>query len=316
MTPIGPTDSLTQPRYSGAATFARLPRIDEVADAEIKIVGVPFDSGVTYRPGARFGPSAIRQASRLLRPYNPAQKIDVFQTVQVADCGDISANPFNIEEAIEAVSNHASQLIAGNSRLITLGGDHTISLPLLRAMHARHGRIALVHFDAHLDTWNTYFGAPYTHGTPFRRAFEEGLLAEESCMHIGIRGPLYGSSDLVEDAGLGFQVITTDMVAEMGPKEVAAQIVRRVGNSPLYLSLDIDVMDPAFAPGTGTPEAGGLSSREVLTIIRALSGLDLVGGDVVEVSPAYDHAEVTSVAASHVVYELITLMAIKMANGS
>lgn len=287
-----------------------------MADAEIKIVGVPFDSGVTYRPGARFGPSAIRQASRLLRPYNPAQKIDVFQTVQVADCGDISANPFNIEEAIEAVSNHASQLIAGNSRLITLGGDHTISLPLLRAMHARHGRIALVHFDAHLDTWNTYFGAPYTHGTPFRRAFEEGLLAEESCMHIGIRGPLYGSSDLVEDAGLGFQVITTDMVAEMGPKEVAAQIVRRVGNSPLYLSLDIDVMDPAFAPGTGTPEAGGLSSREVLTIIRALSGLDLVGGDVVEVSPAYDHAEVTSVAASHVVYELITLMAIKMANGS
>ncbi len=287
-----------------------------MADAEIKIVGVPFDSGVTYRPGARFGPSAIRQASRLLRPYNPAQKIDVFQTVQVADCGDISANPFNIEEAIEAVSNHASQLIAGNSRLITLGGDHTISLPLLRAMHARHGRIALVHFDAHLDTWNTYFGAPYTHGTPFRRAFEEGLLAEESCMHIGIRGPLYGSSDLVEDAGLGFQVITTDMVAEMGPKEVAAQIIRRVGNSPLYLSLDIDVMDPAFAPGTGTPEAGGLSSREVLTIIRALSGLDLVGGDVVEVSPAYDHAEVTSVAASHVVYELITLMAIKMANGS
>ncbi len=287
-----------------------------MADAEIKIVGVPFDSGVTYRPGARFGPSAIRQASRLLRPYNPAQKIDVFQTVQVADCGDISANPFNIEEAIEAVSNHASQLIAGNSRLITLGGDHTISLPLLRAMHARHGRIALVHFDAHLDTWNTYFGAPYTHGTPFRRAFEEGLLAEESCMHIGIRGPLYGSSDLVEDAGLGFQVITTDMVAEMGPKEVAGQIVRRVGNSPLYLSLDIDVMDPAFAPGTGTPEAGGLSSREVLTIIRALSGLDLVGGDVVEVSPAYDHAEVTSVAASHVVYELITLMAIKMANGS
>lgn len=316
MTPIGPTDSLTQPRYSGAATFARLPRIDEVADAEIKIVGVPFDSGVTYRPGARFGPSAIRQASRLLRPYNPAQKIDVFQTVQVADCGDISANPFNIEEAIEAVSNHASQLIAGNSRLITLGGDHTISLPLLRVMHARHGRIALVHFDAHLDTWNTYFGAPYTHGTPFRRAFEEGLLAEESCMHIGIRGPLYGSSDLVEDAGLGFQVITTDMVAEMGPKEVAAQIIRRVGNSPLYLSLDIDVMDPAFAPGTGTPEAGGLSSREVLTIIRALSGLDLVGGDVVEVSPAYDHAEVTSVAASHVVYELITLMVIKMANGS
>ncbi len=287
-----------------------------MADAEIKIVGVPFDSGVTYRPGARFGPSAIRQASRLLRPYNPAQKIDVFQTVQVADCGDISANPFNIEEAIEAVSNHASQLIAGNSRLITLGGDHTISLPLLRAMHARHGRIALVHFDAHLDTWNTYFGAPYTHGTPFRRAFEEGLLAEESCMHIGIRGPLYGSSDLVEDAGLGFQVITTDMVAEMGPKEVAAQIIRRVGNSPLYLSLDIDVMDPAFAPGTGTPEAGGLSSREVLTIIRALSGLDLVGGDVVEVSPAYDHAEVTSVAASHVVYELITLMVIKMANGS
>ncbi len=287
-----------------------------MVDAEIKIVGVPFDSGVTYRPGARFGPSAIRQASRLLRPYNPAQKIDVFQTVQVADCGDISANPFNIEEAIEAVSNHASQLIAGNSRLITLGGDHTISLPLLRAMHARHGRIALVHFDAHLDTWNTYFGAPYTHGTPFRRAFEEGLLAEESCMHIGIRGPLYGSSDLVEDAGLGFQVITTDMVAEMGPKEVAAQIIRRVGNSPLYLSLDIDVMDPAFAPGTGTPEAGGLSSREVLTIIRALSGLDLVGGDVVEVSPAYDHAEVTSVAASHVVYELITLMVIKMANGS
>lgn len=310
MAPIGPTDALSVPRFANSATFARLPTLVEVEVADIIILGVPFDSGVSYRPGARFGPSAIRAASKLLRPYNPSLDVEPFALVQVADAGDVGANPFDIKEALDQIQLRADDLAASGARILSLGGDHTIALALLRSTYSRYGEIALVHFDAHLDTWDTYFGAPYTHGTPFRRAFEEGLLAPDHCMHVGTRGPLYSPSDLTEDQGFGFALITTDMVSDMGAKEVAQQIRRRVGDRPVYISLDIDVLDPAFAPGTGTPEAGGLSSREILGVIRGLSGINIIGADVVEVSPAYDHAEVTSVAAAHITYELISIMAV------
>ncbi len=309
-TPLGPVDAALVPRYAGLTTFARLPRREDVARMDVAVVGVPFDSGVSYRPGARFGPSHIRQSSRLLRPYNPAQDHAPFATQQVVDAGDIAVNPFDIQQAIAEIEAAARELSAG-AKLLTLGGDHTIVLPLLRAMHARHGPIAVLHFDAHLDTWDTYFGEPYTHGTPFRRASEEGLLDREHCMHVGIRGPLYSERDLPESADLGFAVVHSTELDELGVPAVVERVRARLGDRPVYVSVDIDVLDPAHAPGTGTPEAGGLTSRELLAIVRGLAGLDVVSADVVEVAPAYDHAEITGIAAAHVAYELLSLFAAK-----
>ncbi|MEJ2858206.1 MULTISPECIES: agmatinase [unclassified Saccharothrix] len=308
---IGPVDSSAVPRFAGPATFARLPRLDQVERADVAVVGVPFDSGVSYRPGARFAPAAVREASRLLRPYHPGLDVSPFDAVQVADAGDIACNPFHISEAIETVQAHAGALLDTGAKLVTVGGDHTIALPLLRAVAQRHGPVALLHFDAHLDTWDTYFGEPYTHGTPFRRAVEEGLLDTSALSHVGTRGPLYGRADLDEDSRLGFGIVTAADVMRRGVDEVAQALRERVGDRPLYVSIDIDVLDPAHAPGTGTPEAGGLTSRELLEILRGLAGCDLVSADVVEVAPAYDHADITSIAASHVAYDLVSLLALK-----
>src|SRR5882762_4376453 len=306
LSPLGPVDSSQVPRYAGFATFARLPRIDQVEHADIAVVGVPFDSGVSYRPGARFGPAAVREASRLLRPYHPELAVSPFATAQVVDAGDIVINPFHIGEAIDTLAAEALALSAGGTRLVTVGGDHTIALPLLRAAAAQHGPVALLHFDAHLDTWDTYFGEPYTHGTPFRRAVEEGILDTSAVCHVGTRGPLYGQHDLAEDRRLGFGIVTSGDVMRRGVTETVDALRQRIGDRPLYISVDIDVLDPAHAPGTGTPEAGGLTSRELLEILRGLAGTNLVSADVVEVAPAYDHAEITSIAASHVAYDLVS----------
>jgi agmatinase len=306
---VGPVDATVVPRFAGPATFARLPRLDEVERADVAVVGVPFDAGVSYRPGARFGPAHIRQSSRLLRPYNPAQDVSPFATQQVADAGDIAANPFDIQEAIRAIQVGADALLDRASRLLTLGGDHTIALPLLRAVAKRHGPVAVLHFDAHLDTWDTYFGEPYTHGTPFRRASEEGLIDAARSLHVGIRGPLYADTDLADTAELGYAVIACTDYDRLGLDEVVTTMRERLADGPTYVSVDIDVIDPGMAPGTGTPEAGGLTSRELLATLRGLAGLEVVGADVVEVAPAYDHAEVTGIAASHVAYELISVMA-------
>jgi len=306
---VGQLDSLAVPRYAGFTTFARLPRLEDVASYDVAVLGVPFDSGVTYRPGARFGPSHIRQASRLLRPYNPAVDVSPFQSLQVVDAGDVACTPFDIVTAVEQIDAAASELISDGRRLVALGGDHTIALPMLRAMHRVHGPIALVHFDAHLDTWDTYFGAPYTHGTPFRRAWEEGLLRSGHCGHVGIRGPLYSRQDLTDDAEMGFTIVTSQDFEDQSVSAIADRLLDRVGDGPVYLSVDIDVLDPAHAPGTGTPEAGGMTSRELLGLIRAFAGTRLVGADVVEVAPAYDHAELTGVAASHIAYEYLSAMA-------
>ena len=312
----GPVDATVVPRYGGPATFARLPRLDEVGRADVAIVGVPFDSGVSYRPGARFGPGHIRGSSKLLRTFNPVQDVEPFAVQQVADAGDIACNPFDIQDAVRQIDEGVRDVLDVSGKLITIGGDHTIALPLLRVMHEMHGPIAVVHFDAHLDTWDTYFGAPITHGTPFRRASEEGLIDKTASMHVGIRGPLYSREDLTDDQVLGFQVIGAHDMDDMGWRGAVSRIQARVGDRPTYVSLDIDVLDPAYAPGTGTPEAGGLTSRELLNILRAFSGLNLVGADVVEVSPAYDHAEVTGIAAAHAAYELISAMAPSPAGGT
>jgi agmatinase len=309
----GPVDATQVPRFAGPATFARLPRLDEVDRADVAVLGVPFDSGVSYRPGARFGPAHVRAASKLLRGYNPVQDVEPFAVQQVADAGDLACNPFDIDEAVRQIELGARATLGTSGKLMTIGGDHTIALPLLRVMHEVHGPIAVVHFDAHLDTWDTYFGAPVTHGTPFRRASEEGLIDRTGSMHVGIRGPLYAPSDLADDQVLGFQVVGSHDMDDLGWRGVVERIRARVGARPTYVSLDIDVLDPAYAPGTGTPEAGGLTSRELLNILRSFSELNLVGADIVEVSPAYDHAEITSVAAANLSWELLSLYAKRMA---
>lgn len=311
---IGPVDASVNPRYSGIATFARLPRIEDVPRADIAVVGIPFDSGVSYRPGTRFGPSHVRESSRLLRPYNPAQDVSPFQLAQVVDAGDIPVNPFDLTEAVTEVERAALALGEQVQRIVTIGGDHTVALPLLRAVAAKHGPVAVLHFDAHLDTWDTYFGAPITHGTPFRRASEEGLIDLTASCHVGTRGPLYSQQDLEDDERLGFSIVSSEYIEEHGVEAAIDRILTRIGDKPLYVSIDIDVLDPAHAPGTGTPEAGGLTSRELLRILRALRERDIVGADVVEVSPAYDHAQMTGIAASHVVYELVTLLAARLAS--
>ncbi len=307
--PVGPVDALVVPRFAGPSTFARLPRRDQVERCDVAIVGIPFDSGVTYRPGARFGPMAVRAGSRLIRPYHLPLDVEPFADQQVADGGDIACTPFDIPQAIREIQAGAEETLTGAGRMVAIGGDHTIALPLLRAVNRRFGPVALVHFDAHLDTWNTYFGQPYTHGTPFRRAAEEGLLQIDRSVHVGIRGPLFSRSDVTEDGELGFAVVQSADMDALGPAGAAERIRERVGDRPVYVSIDIDVLDPSHAPGTGTPEAGGLSSRELLGTLRALAGMSIVSADLVEVAPAYDHAEITAIAASHVIYEVLALMA-------
>lgn len=308
--PIGAIRSTDVPRYAGKATFARIADIHEVSDYDIAVLGVPFDGGTSYRPGARFGPMAIRTAARTLRPgYHVEFGVAPLETVQIVDAGDVSVTPYDINEACNQIQRHASEVLGDRGRrIVSIGGDHTIALPNLRALNAVHGPVALVHFDAHLDTWNTYFNAPVTHGTIFRRAFEEGLLVEDHSIHIGIRGPIYDQLDLTDDRRMGFQIIRAGDLDVIGVEAAVDTVRRRVDDLPVYLSIDIDVLDPAFAPGTGTPESGGLTARELLRFLRSLTGLNIVGADVVEVAPAYDHAEITSVAAATVVYDLLALM--------
>jgi len=306
---LGPPDGRSFPRFMGPSTFARLPQIDQVSSWDVAVVGVPFDIGTSYRPGARFGPIGIRQGSRTLRNWHPDLEVAPFGSQQVVDAGDFGCSAFVIDDAIATIESGAAELLQDGRRMIALGGDHTIAFPILRAVHRVHGQVALVHFDAHVDTYDTYMKARFTHGTPFRRAAEERLFARDQSMHVGIRGSKFGPEDLAEDAGFGFVVMGTWEIDSIGISGYVERIRERVGDVPLYVSIDIDVLDPAFAPATGTPEAGGFSTRELLGILRGLRGLHLVGGDIVEVAPVYDHAEITSIAAANVAYELLSLMA-------
>ena len=309
--PIQPVSGTVVPRYAGPSTFARLPELRDVKECDVAIIGVPFDAGTSYRPGARFGPQSVRQASRQLRTnYHPNYDVEPFKVQQVADAGDIACNPFDIDEAIKQIEKGSTELLQKVESIVTIGGDHTIALPLLRSINKKvGGPVALVHFDAHLDTWDTYFGAPYTHGTPFRRAREEKLFLDDASMHIGIRGPLYSTNDLKNDRELGFKTIHCDEFQTNTIDQIVKRIKDRIGNNPLYISIDIDVLDPAHAPGTGTPEVAGMTTREILNVLRGLAGSQLVSADVVEVAPAYDHAELTSTAAATIVYELINIIA-------
>jgi len=291
--------------------FARCPHVRETEGVDVAAVGIPFDTATSRRPGARFGPEAIRAASIGLRPYHPALDVDVFASLSVLDWGDLDVTPGNAERTTAQIAGQLEPLVRAGIVPIALGGDHSMALGELRAHAAVHGPLALVLLDAHADTWDQYYGERYFHGTPFRRAVEEGLLLPERSLMAGMRGPLYSAGDLEDARDLGFELIDGDQLQHMTPEQYAGLVRERVGDGPAFFSFDIDVIDPAFAPGTGTPEIAGLTPREAITFIRALAGMSFTGFDVVEVSPAYDdRGETTALVAASVAYEFLALTAV------
>ncbi len=311
-----PANSFETPRFSGVRTFMRLPNVQDLQNSDVAIAGAPFDTGASFRVGARFGPEGIRSASHLLRPYNPSQDISIFEHLSVVDYGDVPVVPGFIEESYERIAAELEGIHRAGVIPIVLGGDHSIALPELRAAAAVHGPLALVQFDSHADTWDAYFEKKYNHGTVFRRAVEEGLLMPERSIQVGMRGSLYDSGDLEASKELGFDLVTTDAVRKVGIDETIARIRERVGDSKTYVSFDVDFVDPAFAPGTGTPEVGGFSSREAQEFVRGLAGAQIVGCDVVEVYPQYDGpGQVTALLAANVTFELLSQIASRRKNG-
>jgi agmatinase len=291
----------------------RLPHSRDLASLDAALVGIPFDGGSSYRTGSRFGPRAIRDQSSLIRPWNPALKVSPFERLRVADYGDIDVVPISIERTYDVVEREIAVLVERGVVPISVGGDHSVTLPILRALARRHGPLACVHFDAHPDTWDEYFGSKYFHGTPFRRAVEERLIDPRRMIQIGIRGPLYGDHDFDFHAQHGLEAIRIEAVKEDGVSSIAGRLLRLAG-APLYCSFDIDAVDPAYAPATGTPEVGGLTSYEALSLVRALQGLSFVGFDLVEVSPLYDGpGQITSLLASNLLFEFLSLLALARA---
>jgi agmatinase len=294
--------------FGGIATFARLPHRPDPTGADVAVVGVPYDSATTFRSGARFGPRAVRAASQVLRPYNSALDVQPFEVLEVVDAGDVPVAPAYVEETQERITTVVGRLLAAVGVVVAIGGDHSVSLPLLRAQQRHRGPVALIHLDAHPDTWSDEFGLRYGHGTPFWHAAKEGLVDTATSIQIGMRGPTDAPDDLRRSLELGYHMVTGEQFWELGVEGTLAR-VHEVVRGPAYLSLDIDVADPAYAPGTGTPEVGGLTSRQLITLVRGLAGLDLVGMDLVEVAPPYDHGEVTSLLAANLVYEFLSLLA-------
>jgi agmatinase len=310
-------DALAAPRFTGPRTFARLPHVTSLADVRCAVFGLPWDGGTSFRPGARFGPEAVRSASALLRPYNPAQGTAVFGAVPVVDYGDAPTVPGYIAETLQLLADFVRPIAEAGVIPLGIGGDHSVTLAELRALHAVHGPLGLLHLDAHSDLWDSYFGQPLNHGTVFRRALEEGLLDPARALQAGLRGPLYSADDELMAGALGVRQIPWRELARLDPDEFGALARERLGDGPAFFSFDIDVVDPGFAPATGTPEAGGPTSHQALELVRALHGLDFRGFDVVEVAPAYDGpGQATSVLGAHVLYEMLSLVVRRDAQAS
>ena len=304
-----PNSSYVTPPFAGIATFGRQPHTRELAGVDVAVVGVPYDGATSYRSGTRFGPRAIREQSLLLWGYNNALQVAPFEKLKVIDYGDVDVIPVDVVGTHQAVEREVGALLAAGCRVVTLGGDHSISLPLLRVHRQKYGPLAVVHFDAHPDTWDEEFpGRKFSHGTPFRRAIDEGLIDLNAYLQIGIRGPTPAAHDYDDARRLGARMITFDEALSLGTDGVIAEIRRRVGPRPMYLTFDIDAVDPAFAPGTGTPEVGGFSSWQALQMVRGLRGLNLVGCDLVEVSPPFDSQGITAILAANLAFEFLSLM--------
>jgi len=302
-----PINALENPRFAGIPTFMRLPHIPDAKRLDVALIGVPFDGGTSYRPGARFGPRHVRQQSAIIRPYHPVLDVSPFDLLRVADYGDLAVNPLSIEDTLQRIEAGLKTVLDQGAVPICVGGDHSILLPILRAMHRTHGPVAMIQLDAHSDTWDQYWGMKYSHGTPVRRAIEEGLLDEAHVLQIGLRGQLYGPDDLDYAREHKIKMITAETVHDHG-MSVIHESLKGFRGHKTYFSLDIDVVDPAFAPGTGTPQVGGLSSHQILTVVRTLAGLNFVGCDLVEVSPQYDSAEITSLLAANLIFEQLCLL--------
>lgn len=297
--------------FMGIPSFMRLPVTRQLEGIDVAIMGVPFDSGTSYRSGTRFGPRKIREASLMIWGHNPTLDVTPLKKLTVVDYGDVSVIPTSIEHTMTAITKTAGEIIETGTTLITLGGDHSIALPLLRAHAKKHGPVSLVHIDAHIDTWEAEFEAvPYSHGTPFRHALQEGLIREGEYMQIGIRGPVSGENDYEDARQLGARIVTIHEVMEKGVGEIIKEVHERM-KGPVYVTVDIDSVDPAYAPGTGTPEVGGLTSYQLLQLVRGLHGLNLVGFDLVEVSPPFDHGDITAILASNIAFEYLSLLALK-----
>jgi agmatinase len=309
--PPRPLDAQVIPRFAGVRTFMRLPHRTDLTGIDAAAFGIPFDTATSFRPGARFGPEAIRSASALLRPYHPGYGIDLLDTLATVDYGDLPVAPGDTAGTYERVEAALRPLVDGNVFPLGMGGDHSITLAELRALARVHGPLALVQLDAHADTWEAYFGQRYFHGTTFKRAAEERVVDPAASVQAGMRGSLYGAQDLDASTDLGFTVIPAEELRALGPEEFAAAVFARVGDRPVFLSFDVDFLDPAFAPGTGTPEIGGFSTAEAVGYLRALRGLRLVGADVVECAPAYDGpGQATAIAGANVLWELLALAAV------
>lgn len=302
-----PLDALQFARFTGVPTFMRLPHIVQPEELEVALIGVPFDGGTTYRPGPRFGPRHVRVQSAIIRPWNPVLRVNPFAKHRTADFGDLSINPLSIENTFTRIEEGIASLLQAGVRCVCVGGDHSISLPILRAVAKKHGPLCLIQFDAHNDLWDEYFGSKYSHGTPFRRAFEEGLLLDGGVLQIGLRGQVYGEDDFDFARKHKVKMVTAEEFHRKGLRTVQ-QHLRSFRQKPVYVTLDIDCVDPAFAPGTGTPQVGGFTSFQILELVRALRGLNIIGCDLVEVSPPYDTGEITSLLAANLLFELLCVL--------
>jgi agmatinase len=307
-----PPDALAAPRFTGPRTFARLPHLTTLADVDCAVFGMPWDGGTSFRSGARFGPEAIRSASGMIRTYNPVQKVQVFGALSVVDHGDAPTAPGYIEETLTRIEQYVAPIAAAGVVPLGMGGDHSVTLAELRALAAAHGPLGLVQLDSHTDLWDAYNGLPYGHGTVFRRAIEEGMVDPARVIQAGMRGSLYGAEDEALPGTLGVETIPWTELAELTPAAFAARVRERLGDGPAFCTFDVDFVDPAFCPGTGTPEVGGPTSHEALGYLRALRDVRFVGFDVVEVAPTYDAAgQVTALFAANALFEMLSLVVMR-----
>ncbi len=307
-----PLDAQITPRFAGSPTFFRLPQQADLNGLDVAITGIPFDNAASFRPGARFGPRAVREMSSLLRPYNRVLDVDPYKIINCADVGDCPVNPFNTLETLDLMAKRYREILDAGVIPLSYGGDHLVALGELRGFaQARGGPVAVLQVDAHLDTWDTYFGNKYTHGSFMRRAIEEGLVDVAHTLQVGIRGPLFSERDMEDVRALGIAILPMDAIVDYTVEQIAAAIHARVGSAPVFLTFDVDGVDPAFTPGTGTPEIGGFTSQQMMALLHRLRGLNLIGADIVEVAPAYDNAGITALFAARVGYEVLGLLALQ-----
>jgi len=310
-----PINSTVVPRFAEIRTFLRLPNVKTTEDVDYAVIGIPFDTGTTFRPGARFGPAAMRDVSVLIKPYNYQQDVNIAEVLSGVDYGDVPVVTGYIEDTYDCIAEVYDPIVKAGIVPIGLGGDHSVTLGELRAVAKVHGPVALIHFDSHTDTVDSYFGKKYNHGTPFARAVEEGLIDTRHSIQLGMRATFYSKEDIQQSRDLGFELLTSFEIHEIGIDTVIERILKRVGDKKAFLTFDIDFADPAFAPGTGTPETGGFTSHECLKLIRSLRDIHFVGFDVVEVLPMYDPTQITALLASNIAYEYISILAYQKEKG-